>query len=75
MSTYPDGGSNIRFILVCLVAGVTTVLALKVTLVAFGLLTRFALYALVTLGPIVLVGWLVLKALRYFSRETEAPTY
>jgi uncharacterized membrane protein (Fun14 family) len=72
MSTYGNGGSKIGTVVVWFVVGVAAILGLKLALVLLGVFTRFALFALFTVGPVVLVGWLVLKALRYFSRDADA---
>jgi hypothetical protein len=58
-----------------LVIGVVAVFAFKIGLLLFGIVSRVALFALFTIGPILLVGWLVLKALRYFTRDTAPSTF
>jgi hypothetical protein len=71
MTTYGNGGSKIRTVVVWFVAGVAAIVGLKLGLVVFAAFTRFALFAFFTVGPVLLVGWLVLKALRYFSRDAD----
>jgi len=58
-----------------LVIGVVAVFALKIGLLLFGFVSRVALFVLFTLGPILFFGWLILKALRYFTRDTASSTY
>jgi hypothetical protein len=59
-------GTAVKWVIIGLVA----LFALRIGLFALGFVTRFALSALFTLGPILLVGWLVLKLLRHFARDT-----
>ncbi len=69
-----DGnGGILKTVAIWLVVGVAAIVGLKIALVALGLVARVALFAIFTLGPILLVGWLVLKALRHFTRDTMSP--
>ncbi len=74
METYGERGGIVREVLKWCVIGVVAIVALKVALavagIVFGLVVGLSLTILFTLGPILLAGWLVLKALRFFSRET-----
>jgi hypothetical protein len=54
-----------------LLAGLVAILALKVAWVLAGAAIGLLFFGIFTLGPIVLVGWLVLKALRHFARDTD----
>ena len=66
-------GGILKTMATWLIVGVAAIVALKVVMVTFGLVARVALFAIFTLGPVLLVGWLVLKALRYFTRDTVTP--
>ncbi len=66
-------GGILKTVAIWLIVGVAAIVGLKVALVTLGLVTRVALFAIFTLGPILLVGWLVLKALRHFTRDTTTP--
>jgi uncharacterized membrane protein YjgN (DUF898 family) len=54
-----------------LIVGLLALVALKVVLVTIGLALRFTLALTLTIGPLLLVGWLVMKALRHFARGAE----
>lgn len=71
MSTYGSQESLLKRILTWLVIGVLAIVALRVALVLFALVLRFGMFALFTIGPILLVGWVILRALRYFSRDRQ----
>ena len=69
MNGYDDGGFSLRKVVKWLVIGLVAVVALRLALVAAGMILQFGLFALVRIGPILLVGWLVLKLLRYLTRD------
>jgi hypothetical protein len=66
---------DIATIATWVIIGVAAVFALKIGLLLFGVVSKVALFALFTLGPILLVGWLVMKALRWFTRDTAPTTF
>ena len=70
MSTFEQEGSKVGKIVTWLLIGILAIVAIKVGLAIAGFLIGLGFFALFTVGPILLVGWLVWKALRYFSRET-----
>ena len=57
-------GTLISWFFVALVA----IAALKLAFWVFGAALGFGTWLLFTIGPIVLVGWLVIKLVRYLSR-------
>ncbi|MBW3553637.1 MAG: hypothetical protein KY466_09005 [Gemmatimonadetes bacterium] len=66
-------------ILTWTVVGILAVIALKIAvrLIAFavglaGMVLGVAMFLLFTLGPIVLLGWLAMKAWKAFTREEPA---
>ncbi|MEX2584365.1 MAG: hypothetical protein WD766_13940 [Gemmatimonadota bacterium] len=69
MSTYGNGSGMLGRIGTWFVIGVVAIVALKVGLVVAAFTIRLGFVALFTLGPILLIGWLVIKALRYLTRE------
>jgi hypothetical protein len=76
MSSINGGGSLVGSLLTLLLVGVVAIIALKLAVAIAGMLLGLMVVALFTLGPILLVGWLVVKALRHFSRETgTTPAY
>jgi hypothetical protein len=70
MSTYSNGGSFMGAIMKWMVIGILAIVAIKVGLAIAGFVIGFGFFALFTVGPILLIGWLVLKALRYFTRDS-----
>ena len=72
MSGYDDSGFTLSRLLKWLVIGLIAIIALRLGFVALGMLLQFGLYALVKVGPILLIGWLVLKVLRYMTRDRSA---
>jgi uncharacterized membrane protein YjgN (DUF898 family) len=54
-----------------LIVGLLALVALKVVLVTIGLALRFTLALALTIGPLLLVGWLAMKALRHFAGGAE----
>jgi hypothetical protein len=56
-----------------LVVGVAAIVAVKLTLAVAGIILGLFLAAVFTVGPILLVGWLVLKGLRRFAGPPANP--
>lgn len=54
------------------ILGVLALLALKLAFGLLGIVLGFAGFLLFTVGPILLVGWLALKAWNAFSKEPAA---
>jgi hypothetical protein len=69
-----NGAGTLRMLLKWLLVGLVAIVALRLILKLAGVIVGFALWAIFALGPILLVGWLVLKALRHFSRDADYPT-
>lgn len=67
MNEYGKNDSVFGRLVKWLVIGFLAIVALKVGLVILGVALRTSFFLLFTLGPIMLVGWLVWKLLRYFS--------
>jgi hypothetical protein len=66
-----NGTSWIGTLLSWLVIAVLAVVALKVGLALAGMAIGLVFFLLFTVGPIVLVGWLVVKLLRIFTRDDD----
>ncbi|MEX2571155.1 MAG: hypothetical protein WD737_07595 [Gemmatimonadota bacterium] len=64
----------LKKIVVWTAIGLMAIVALKVILAIAGFVIGIGFLALFTIGPILLVGWLVVKALRYFTRDPAMPT-
>jgi len=71
---YERRGMSVESIVKWMFVGVAVVIALKFALSAVGVFLRFGLFAILALGPILFVGWLILKALRCFSRDKGSST-
>lgn len=67
MSDYNNGGTFSKLIK-WLVVGFLAIIALRVGLFILGAAVKVSLALVFTLGPLVLIGWLVMKMLRSFSR-------
>jgi hypothetical protein len=66
-------GSILSKLLVWTVAGVLALVALKLALALFGFVVGIGAFLLFTVGPLILIGWLALKAWEYLrGREHEA---
>jgi hypothetical protein len=62
-----------RTAVLLLVIGFAAIITLKVTLAVTGIVLGLFFAAVFTVGPILLVGWLVLKGLRRFSGPPANP--
>jgi hypothetical protein len=69
MKSYEGDRSTVGRILTWIVIGVLAIVAIKVALALAGMVLGFTFVALFTIGPVVLIGWLIVKALRHFSRD------
>jgi hypothetical protein len=66
-------GSILSKLLIWTVAGVLALVALKLALALFGFVVGIGAFLLFTVGPLILIGWLALKAWEYLrGREHEA---
>ena len=74
MSTIGNDTFDVKKLLSWIAIGVVAIVALKVLFALVGFLTGAILFALFTLGPILFLGWLVVKALRYFTRDVSGDT-
>jgi hypothetical protein len=68
MSTYQNG-SPLGRIVTWVLVGVVAIVAIKVAFAIAGLVIGVGSIVLFTLGPILLAGWLIVMALRYFTRD------
>jgi hypothetical protein len=75
MTTGTDGFPLLRSVLTLLVIAVAAIIGLKVVLAIISMAIGFFFTVLFTLGPVLLVGWIILKALRHFTREPETSAY
>lgn len=75
MSGYSGGESLLAKVMKWMVIGLVAIVALKVGLLVLGSAVGASMFVLFTLGPIVLLGWLVIKLLRYFTRDTQTISY
>ena len=73
MSDYTNGGSTVGSVVKWIIIGILAIVTIKVGLAIAGLVIGFGFFALFTLGPLLLIGWLVLKAIRIFSSRTDSP--
>jgi hypothetical protein len=73
MSDYGDGWS-VEKIVKWLLIGIAAIVALRLGVFLLALLLRVGFVALLKIGPILLVGWLVLRLLRHFSRDSGTVT-
>jgi hypothetical protein len=69
MSTYGNESGVVGKIFTWFLIGVLAVVALKVGLAIAGFVIGIGFFALFTIGPILLIGWVVVKVLRYLTRE------
>lgn len=61
--------SLLKKIGVWMLIGILAIVTLKVGLALAKIALGMVFFVLFTLGPILIIGWLALKALRYFSRD------
>ena len=76
MATYENGeksllGQLVTWFFIALLA----IAALKLAFWVFGAALGLGMMLIFRLGPILLVGWLVMKLIRYFSRPSTDTTY
>ena len=69
MDTYTNESGMVGKIATWFLIGVLAVVALKVGLAIAGVVIGIGFVALFTVGPILLIGWAIVKALRYLTRE------
>lgn len=72
MSAYSNGslfGTMVRWLIV----GFLALIAIKVGLALLGVMVGLAMTLLFTFGPLMLLGWAVLKFVRYFTRPAPEP--
>ncbi len=68
MSGYRDNGTVLGRLATWLLIGIVALVALKVAAALTGAVLSLGFFLLFTVGPILLVGWLVMKLLRAFAR-------
>jgi hypothetical protein len=71
MSTYGNGSSLLGKMVTWFVVGVLAIVALKVGFAVAGVVLRLGFIALFTLGPILVIGWILVKLVRYFTRGPD----
>lgn len=74
MSTYGNDGSLPGRMLTWFFVALLAIAALKLAFWVVGAAVGIGIWAIFTIGPILLVGWLVMKLLRLGSRD-RANTY
>ena len=75
MTGYGNGQSTFGRIVKWLVVGFVAIVAFRVGLFLLGAALKASLFVIFTLGPIVLVGWLVIKFLRWISQSPSSTSY
>ena len=75
MSTYNNEKSLLSTLVTWLIVAILAIAALKMAFWVLGVVVGLGFHLLFTLGPILLVGWLVMKLIRYFSRPSDTTTY
>lgn len=75
MTEYGSRQSTLGRVVKWLVIGIVAIVAFRVGLFLLGAAVKASFFVLFTLGPIVLVGWLVWRMLRYLGRNSEAASY
>jgi hypothetical protein len=70
MSTYESTGSLVARLLTYFVVALIAIAALKLAFWVFGAALGFGMMLLFTIGPILLVGWIVMKVFRFFTGPT-----
>ena len=71
MSGYANNGTTIGRIATWFLIGIVALIALKLLGAIVGAVIGLGMALLFTVGPILLIGWLVMKMLRGFSRGDE----
>jgi hypothetical protein len=64
-----DNNSPVATLIKWAILVVVAVVALKLVLGLLGIVMGFAAFLLFTVAPIVLVGWLIMKAWQAFTKE------
>jgi hypothetical protein len=64
-----DNNSPVATLIKWAILVVVAVIALKLVLGLLGIVLGFAAFLLFTVAPIVLVGWLIMKAWQAFTKE------
>jgi hypothetical protein len=68
MSTYGNNGSLLGRLITYLVVAVVAIVAIKLALWAFGAALGLGFFLLFTVGPLLLVGWVVVKLFGWLTR-------
>jgi hypothetical protein len=67
-----NGGSLLAKLLVWIVVGFLAIAAIKLALGLFGIVLGLGAILLFTVGPLILIGWLVVKAWDYLKGNEAA---
>ena len=73
MSTYNDEKSTLSKLITWFFVALFAIAALKLAFWVFGAALGIGALLLFKIGPILLVGWLVMKLIRYLSRPSGYP--
>lgn len=73
MSTNGTGGTLLGKLVTWLLVALVAIAALKLAFWVVGALVGLGTWILFTLGPILLVGWVVLKIVRALRRDKAYP--
>lgn len=74
MSTYENNRGLAGKVITWILVGIVAIVVLKLAAAIAGLVVGLGFFLLFTVGPILLLGWLVLKALRHLTREPSDVT-
>jgi hypothetical protein len=71
MSTYDGEKSLLSKIVTWVVAALVALALIKLAFWVFGAALGIGAWLLFTVGPILLVGWIVVKVFRFFTRRSD----
>jgi hypothetical protein len=69
MGTYDDNNSLLGTLLTWFLVAVLAIAVIKLSFWVLGVVIGVGTFLFFTVGPILLVGWLVIKMIRYFGRK------
>ena len=64
-----EGKSLLSRIVTWTILGVLAIVALKIALRLLGVVVGFTAFLLFTVGPLILIGWLAVKAWKAFAKD------
>lgn len=69
MGTYDDNNSLLGTLITWFFVAVLAIALIKLSFWVFGVVLGIGTFLFFTVGPILLVGWLIIKMIRYFQRK------